>query len=601
MSEEKTVKALTYLPQRNHKFETDAAKGGKYPNMSEADWRQMVSDQMKAIYDSGQVEYLAYVFHDRDKVKDKDSGLILDAPLHCHVFVTFKQSIEQADVMAIFQASKESNCRKADNRLGAALYMIHMSVSAREEEKIEYRTDEVVSYGVRYRDLIKDSYWKKAENDDIKSKLVDKKDAEKLVNKLALRMSKGELRQDEAIDIMEAEAGYYWVRQYRQTFHADRLAYIERRIKDMTENGRANRNIYIMGAGGIGKSNLGRKYGVRLADGKGLYITAPLGVGKTPDALNHYTDEMVALYNEISPRGWSLDEFLACFDLYEYAPFPSRNENKHFIGHTSLFANSLSPLRFSKDLVIYSKGGSEYQDSANKREINPNSADGLDKYWQVRRRFNNFVVLLRDALDPNIVHGYVFNLRRGMILEDGSLNNNDGTHILVGNITFDCKPDEEPSITGVTLDELERLLAINTVGMFIGVKTIDEFLEDNGIVEASEDALMTDFIEEVVNNCVWDLLPTTFLYEIYRKFRDKYYPKDDLKSRPEFAYQLDAISDDWELKENPVSTNSRMDADEILIMEWDLKDWQNHDFTGGNISKKIDFKRKVSYRGFVRK
>ena len=585
---------MLYYIVRNYSFESDPK--GKYPGISEDDWKDKLEKFFKDIYDTGVLEYMVYILHDKDV--DDNGGL---TAIHYHLIVRFHKSINNAKVAKLFEVSSAWNCQNVNNGRGASRYLIHISDSAIRKEKFIYDIDDPVSYGIKYRDIIKDTFWNKPENQDDPTRKISKEKALVLVNDLALRIKQGEIRKDDALKELEEKAGYYWVRMYRNSFDDDVSAFIKNKVDDMRVHGRRHKTLYIMGAGGIGKSYLGRKLGAKISDGQGLYTSAPLGMDKTPDALNHYVDEKVAVFDEISPRGWTLDEFLGCFDPYSYVPFPSRNSNKDFVGDTSIFTNSISPLRFAKDLVVYSKGGKQYQDPADSREIDKDNADALDKYWQSRRRFENIIILIRDEKDHEKVNGYVFNLRQGVKLEDGSINGNDGAHILVGQFNFKNELGQEPVITDDILDNIEKLFKVNVSDRFKNVVLLDDFLEKHGMVETSRNEVIESFVDEVISKCVWDLLPANFIYDLYVEFRKRYFPSSDLLNRNELLRKLENFLEDWERKFYSVQVWGHMDKDEPLITEYNLERWFNQDYIGSNVVKKREFKRQNSYRGFLRK
>lgn len=597
MSKEK--KARLFWVTRHYSFDS-SAKNPSYAGISKKDWVQLMKDKADiAVANNGPndtpIDYIAYIFHDKDK---DDAGNPVQ--IHCHMFVSFKRSVEQSYVQARFETSSANNTQPIKSGHRMAKYLIHISDDALDKGKYIYDKADVHMElsrdfsALKYSDLLKPSYWKKAEkkNNDLMI-VTNRNKAEAIADKLGKDIRDGKVRKDEALKEFEKKAGYSWVRKLGHTFDFDQEEFIKNRVKDMTQNGRNNTNIYIMGSGGIGKSFLGRKLGVRFAEDKGLYATAPLGMNKTPDALNSYVDEKVAIFNEMSARGWTLDEFLECFDPYSYASFPSRNSNKDFIGDTSIFTNSISPIRFAKDLLIYSKGGSQYQDPADKQEIDFDNVEAVDKYWQVRRRFNHMIVLLRDENDAELVHGYVFNLK------DGTYET--GNHVLVGNITFENKVEQAPNITDDTLDKLQELMTIDVDNMTQNVKTIQAFLEENGIVEASRDSVIDSFVDEVINKCVWDLLPATFIYDLYREYRNRNFPKSDLLNRDELLRKLETVLTDWERKFHSVRSQNKMDADEPLITEYNLERWTVREYAGSNMQQKRQFKRQKSYQGFVRK
>lgn len=599
----------SFIVMLSHAYDS-SEDNEKYAGISLDDWVSMIDSRIDNIIDkySKELNFMAYIYHDKDKPENEQEAD--EKGVHIHFLVQFKEDEAKTyrktigEVREIFGASNnEKNVQKVDTLTGSSRYLTHRTEDAMNEGKYPYDMSEVKIVNFKdedmtYRDMINVNYWGTGENNYVSSKK-----AEKIMLDLSEKVFKGELRKEVALDILGDEAGYKYRKQYRRSFDDDQKEFINKRVKDLSENGRMNQNIYIMGAGGIGKTNLGRKLGVKLSEGKGFYVTAPLGVSKTPDALNHYTDEMVALYNEISPKGWTLDEFNACFDFYEYAPFPARNENKHFVGHTSIFTNSISPLRFAKDLLIYEKGGSEYQNPANKREIDMSNPTAVDKYWQVRRRLKHLIVLVRDEDNDDLVHGHVFNLRYGIMGEDGSFIKDQGTHVRVGEITFESKPKEEPTITNETLDELIALFEVdvNETHNEKEFKTIELFLEENNLVEVTSNDVIDSFVDEVISELKWDLLPTEFLYDLYKNYVERFYPTEKLLNIKEFIYSLELNLDGWERTENAVRSLNKMDSDEPFITEYNLTRWTDQNYKGSDLTKKRDFKRKERYRGFLRK
>src|SRR5699024_10079437 len=185
------VKTYRYFNvQRSYKYDTNTAEGGTF--RSETVWRDEMHDMVKDIYDSGIVDYMAYIFHDRDI--DKQG---LTTALHCHFFVKFKEPQEQRYIRGLFGATYDENCRKADNNLGSCEYLTHISISARREEKTIYPFDEVHCINCRYKDLVKDTFWGKQESKDNDLKNVSKQTAEAIADKLGKDIRDGKIRKDE--------------------------------------------------------------------------------------------------------------------------------------------------------------------------------------------------------------------------------------------------------------------------------------------------------------------------------------------------------------------------------------------------------------------
>lgn len=590
-------KGKLFYVTRNYDYDT-SPKNLKYAGMSETDWISMIEDSIKDNYETGMIDYMAYIFHDND-FHEKDGS---PKPLHVHIIIRFLESTEQNKVIEMFDASSEKNAEKIKSGLRMSKYLIHISDDALEKEKTMYSKKQVKCINCDYGKMLKKTFWDKARNKDSDIEKVDRKQAQLITAEIGQKVRNGEIGPKQAVIELKKKAGYRWVREYAPSFDYDFEQYVKDKVEYMTLNGRDNKNIYIMGNGGIGKTTLATALGERLADGMGLYPGAPVGLGKTPDPLNGYRQEAVAVFNEMSANGWTIDEFLQCFDPYSYSAFPSRNTNRDFIGHTSIFTNSISPLRFAKDLVIYSKGGSIYQDPADKDDIDYENPEAMDKFWQVRRRFNNMIVLLRDENDDDLVNAFVFNIK-GATLESGN-------HVLVGSISFTAKAGGKPELTENALNDLEKLLNKNANNSQTDMKTITDFLDENGLNEIHKDDVIDNFVDDIVSECVWDLLPTMFLYDLYKVYRNDLFSTSKELNVNEFVNKLKPLLTDFDYAQNAVRTGIKMDADEPLLTEYGLDQplrngaaspWMAPSYKGRDSVKRRDFPRKNRYRGFVRR
>lgn len=610
---DKIVTAKSFYITRNYSFDSHP-DNPHFANISESDWKKMIIGLLNKMYNSGQIVFMNVRYHDNDWVKS-DSGGYTPEPLHVHIIARYKESVPVQKVFDDFEIPPKSinNCEPIQSMVRFSKYLIHISDDALKKEKTIYTADEVINYNKEYRflDTLKESFWDKKDGSKDETKLLSEDAATLLFNKLSEKVGKGTMRYNQAIDEIEEKAGYYWRRRFRKTMVEDVEDYVKDRAMKLEEAGRNNKNVYIFGRGGVGKSNLARMFGLQLANGRGVHLTAPLGKGKTPDALNDYTDQLIIILNEISPHGWDIEEFLAVFDQHEYARFPSRNLNKAFIGEYSIFTNSLNPLQFANDLIIYNKGGSKLQDKANKRSIDFNNSEAVDLYWQVRRRFNTIIGVRQDKDNEELVHTDVFNLRRGVKLKDGKINYNNGVHIYVGSVSYNSFHDEAPEIQKKHQEELEKLMNVSVKNQFDNVRTIDEYIEIYDYSEPVENELMIDFVAEVMNEIKWDLAPNAFLYELYKSYREMFYDGVELLKQDEFLAQLENFADDWERKKSPVRTGTLMIDDEPLIQKYGLANpnrfkrstnpWINHNHRIGNSDADLrKFQRKINYRGFVR-
>lgn len=120
------------------------------------------------------------------------------------------------------------------------------------------------------------------------------------------------------------------------------------------------------------------------------------------------------------------------------------------------------------------------------------------------------------------------------------------------------------------------------------------------------------FCEEVMSQCVWDLLPYDFLYDLYRAWFKKANPSGSVQGKNTFMEDIRQYvtnnNTGWAYptkgpdgKERKVrSAGKGMDRPEPLIVEYDLKDWMNKDYVGSNPTRLSITTPKVNYRGLVR-
>ena len=114
------------------------------------------------------------------------------------------------------------------------------------------------------------------------------------------------------------------------------------------------------------------------------------------------------------------------------------------------------------------------------------------------------------------------------------------------------------------------------------------------------------FVDEILPQLQWDLVPFTFLYDLYRKWFDKNIPSGSAQSRNTFIKDLlIAIQNNniWYCKDKntKIKTSNRMDKPEPLIMEFDLKQWMNNNYKGNDVNKICKPSAlSQSYRGLIR-
>lgn len=113
-----------------------------------------------------------------------------------------------------------------------------------------------------------------------------------------------------------------------------------------------------------------------------------------------------------------------------------------------------------------------------------------------------------------------------------------------------------------------------------------------------------EFVEDMLPQCQWDLLPFTFLYDLYKAWLVKVNPVGSALSRNFFKRELLAAisgNPEWVYENKQIASKNRMDRPEPLILRYDLKDWKNPMYMGTDVSQICLPQLCTSYRGLQRK
>ena len=111
------------------------------------------------------------------------------------------------------------------------------------------------------------------------------------------------------------------------------------------------------------------------------------------------------------------------------------------------------------------------------------------------------------------------------------------------------------------------------------------------------------FCDEIIPICKWDLLPLSFLYDLYKAYMQKNNPHGTLLGKRAFTDDLKDIfrnSKEWKFADYSVTTGSLMDKPEPLILAFDLVDWRNPVYTGSDPDQICKPALASSYKGLRR-
>ena len=132
--------------------------------------------------------------------------------------------------------------------------------------------------------------------------------------------------------------------------------------------------------------------------------------------------------------------------------------------------------------------------------------------------------------------------------------------------------------------------------------------------QACKDALLAykefndpvrQFAEEMLPLCKWDLLPFSFLYDLYKSWFKKNSPSGSLQGKSTFITDLMNLLPslpEWSCqgKTKAIKPAKRMSEPEPLILQYNLNDWKNPAYRGTDEDKICTPMLKNTYNGLIR-
>lgn len=116
-----------------------------------------------------------------------------------------------------------------------------------------------------------------------------------------------------------------------------------------------------------------------------------------------------------------------------------------------------------------------------------------------------------------------------------------------------------------------------------------------------------EFLGEFEDQFVWDLIPTDFMYDLYKSWYARCNPCGKPEGKINFKKQVDILllepgfRENWKSTDGAVRISNKMAQPEPLIAQYDLTDWKNPSYTGNDINK-ISSPRLTTdrFRGMIR-
>lgn len=121
-----------------------------------------------------------------------------------------------------------------------------------------------------------------------------------------------------------------------------------------------------------------------------------------------------------------------------------------------------------------------------------------------------------------------------------------------------------------------------------------------------ENNIVIEFLDKFLPQFKWEVLPTKFLYELYKAWMSK----DNANEKPVkksvfIKHSADFFSEQpgWSIRlarGDKITIGTRMDADEPLITEYNLINYMNSNYKGSDLRTKRAFTRPKTTRGYVK-
>lgn len=351
----KQTRSRTFTGQRNYEFEThilneDGTKSKIENAPTEQQWKELIINEL--FKEKVDYAYLALVFHDRD-VDKSDKEHHKRKGLHCHFVVSYKnaRSYEETRLRTKCQPR---NFEKTNSQSGSLRYLTHTTDKAMSEEKVRYNVSELYvidntgnfpNQFLQGDDL--ETWYRTKIKSTPKSNSVDPKLTSRLLE-LSFMVTTGELKPFEIKRILIEEfdnAGYALYRKERKRLQDDYQEYLEERRRELKENGRTLKTIFIEGNSGTGKTLFAKDLADEINKRKNLditetYITTAPQNNLTWDWVSKYKDEHITIFDDVTPELFDFTQFLKTFETKVVSDISSRYKDKTWFSEYAIITKS---------------------------------------------------------------------------------------------------------------------------------------------------------------------------------------------------------------------------------------------------------------------
>lgn len=390
MADKNKDKATLWTIQRSYEFDTHDENHNVINNISEAQWRKKIQDEMQQHVKSGDVVGMRGIFHDSDTSEGVLKGL------HFHAILKMKSRRYMKPLIKMFEISSEGNIDIVKDLPDATRYLLHISKGAINDGKHIYSESDLIEMGQvkDFHEIIKEE-----KHAGITFKKVDE-----LYYKVSAEVMKHGLPKQDVLEWILKEVNgdeiaqrYIWLK-YRSDYKRDIEEYVADKAEKLSQDGRNMQTFYIEGHGGSGKSVLAQGIAKVIDSKRAPFKAAGAGKGKTFDFTDGYVSQPVGILDDVIGPNFELGEFLQNFDPYVFSLTASRTKNTHYLADYTILNSSVTLKDFVTRLMKYSKGGSEFTPvygnaiMKDNEELNTNPKT-VDRYFQSMRRMKFNIVI----------------------------------------------------------------------------------------------------------------------------------------------------------------------------------------------------------------
>lgn len=390
-------------------------------------WKAIIDKRIREFLKSLEIKGKAFViYHDKDKIKQyyiledgekiilksKDEidearseekqvyAEMIDKGLHVHIIFMFDEDVDYYKVYKAMNVSSEKNLEppyQKKSYAGAFQYLVHETEKAIEDLKYNYKRSELIYY----------------EYDHEKDNFIYENPISNHIHEYELYYREMNERVDYIKDnvqlgVWSVSDGYIVAKKFlserdnnklveNQTLEKQRERYLRNMVSKYNSGKKVMRrtNFAIMGVSQSGKNALAENWAKMKVDkGDDYFVSTPDMDGLAKDPFGRYNGQRVSVFNEFTEM--PAPAFKNAFDKDNVGNVPRKGrEGIPFVSELNFLTTADEPLDMIANMLQYSKGGKNYQNSLSLNHKPKRGFAGFSdeyharsEYVQIGRRLN---------------------------------------------------------------------------------------------------------------------------------------------------------------------------------------------------------------------